>query len=207
MYVIPAKGEGYPIILGGPWLIVMNARQDWEKGTLVLKPPRKGDKPRGTIVYNLREGRQENLILETSKNEWSIEDSSSINEGSSSEESESDSLLNVLGAVLKESNLVGGESTKGVLKDDEMEKMLAKDFLDKEKEEFKVMLRKHSSLFIPEYCDITGVNVVEHYINLKPNCKPVAQKLRRLGVVQQEALLVDVKKLLQDDFIYLVENS
>ena len=32
MYVIPAKGEGYPIILGGPWLIAMNARQDWEKG-------------------------------------------------------------------------------------------------------------------------------------------------------------------------------
>ena len=38
-YVIPAKGEGYPIILGRPWLIAMNARQDWEKGTLILKPP------------------------------------------------------------------------------------------------------------------------------------------------------------------------
>ena len=39
MYVIPAKGEGYPIILGRPWLIAMNATQDWEKGTLVLNPP------------------------------------------------------------------------------------------------------------------------------------------------------------------------
>ena len=39
MYVIPAHREGYPIILGRPWLIAMNARQDWEKGTLVLKPP------------------------------------------------------------------------------------------------------------------------------------------------------------------------
>ena len=38
MYVIPAKGEGYPVILGRPWLIAMNARQDWEKGTLVLNP-------------------------------------------------------------------------------------------------------------------------------------------------------------------------
>ena len=28
MYVIPAKGEGYPIILGRPWFIAMNARQD-----------------------------------------------------------------------------------------------------------------------------------------------------------------------------------
>ena len=25
---MPAKGEGYPIILGRPWLIAMNARQD-----------------------------------------------------------------------------------------------------------------------------------------------------------------------------------
>ena len=67
MYVIPAHGKGYPIIVGRTWLIAINARQNWEKGTLVLKPPRKGDEPRGTIVYNLREGRQENLSLETSK--------------------------------------------------------------------------------------------------------------------------------------------
>ena len=26
MYVIPAQGEGYPVILGRPWLIAMNAR-------------------------------------------------------------------------------------------------------------------------------------------------------------------------------------
>ena len=35
--------------------------------------------------------------------------------------------------VLKESTLVGGKSTKDVLKDEYMEKMLAKDLLDKEK--------------------------------------------------------------------------
>ena len=71
----------------------MSARQDWEKGTLVLKPPGKGDKPRGTIVYKLREGRQEKLSLETSEDEWSIEDSSSMAEGRSSEGGESDSSL------------------------------------------------------------------------------------------------------------------
>ena len=49
--------------------------------------------------------------------------------------------------------------------------------------------------------------MVEHYINLKPSCRPVAQKLRRLGVVQQEGLLTEVKKLLQAGFIYLVEDS
>ena len=52
-----------------------------------------------------------------------------------------------------------------------------------EKEEFKVMLRKHLSLLISDYCEITGVTVVEHQINLKPNQKPVAQKLRRLGKI------------------------
>ena len=74
---------------------------------------------------------------------------------------------------------------------------------DKEREDFKVMLGKHPSLFFLDYGDITGVNVVEHYIKLKPNCTPMAQKLRILGVVQQEALLVEVKKLLQASSIYL----
>ena len=78
-------------------------------------------------MYNLREGRQENLSLETSEDEWSTHNSSSMGEGSSSEESESDSLLEVLGVVLKDSTLAGGESTKGVLKEEDMEMMLAKD--------------------------------------------------------------------------------
>ena len=55
MYVIPEKGEGYPFILGRPWLIAMNARQDWEKDTLVLKPP--GQRPGEVIVYNIKEGK------------------------------------------------------------------------------------------------------------------------------------------------------
>ena len=114
------------------------------------------------------------MSLETSEDEWSTEESSSKAEGSSSEGSESDSSLEVLGVVLKESTLAGGESTKGVLKEEDMEMMLAKDLTDKEKEDFKVMLGKHPSLFISNYCDITGVNVVEHYINLKPNCRLVA---------------------------------
>ena len=72
-------------------------------------------------MYNLREGRQENLSLETLEDEWITKDSSSMAEGSSSEESESDNLLEVLGVVLKESTLVGGKSTQGVLKDEDME--------------------------------------------------------------------------------------
>ena len=41
---------------------------------------------------------------------------------------------------------------------------------------------------------------------MKPDCKPVAQKLRRLNVVQQEAMLMELKKLLQARFIYLMED-
>ena len=73
--------------------------------------------------------------------------------------------------------------------------MLANDLLVEEKEDFKVMLRKHPSLFISDYFEILGVIVVEHQINLKANQKPVAQKLQCLGKIQQEALLAKVKRL------------
>ena len=75
--------------------------------------------------------------------------------------------------------------------------MLAKDLSLAEIEGFKTMLRKHPSLFISDYCEITGVPTVQHQINLKPNQKSVAQKLRRLGKIQQEALLTEVRKLHQ----------
>ena len=61
--------------------------------------------------------------------------------------------------------LSDGESTSGELKDEELENMLAKDLSDGEKEEFKVMLRTHSHLFISNYREISGVTVVEHHIN------------------------------------------
>ena len=75
--------------------------------------------------------------------------SSSTAEGSSEEsESEYDSSLEVCGIVLKESTSIEEEGTRRELNDEELESMLAKDLLDEEKEEFKVMLRKHSHLFI-----------------------------------------------------------
>ena len=48
---------------------------------------------------------------------------------------------------------------------------------------------------------------MQHQINLKPNQKPVAQKLRRLGKIQQEALLTEVRILTKAEFIYPVEDS
>ena len=108
--------------------------------------------------------------------------SSSTSEDTSQDSSECDSSLEVCGVTIKEPSEDGGESSQKELKDEDLEKMLAKDLLATEKEEFKFMLRKHPSLFISNYCNILGVTVVEHQINLKPNQKPVAQKLRRLGV-------------------------
>ena len=98
MYVIPAKGEGYPIILGRPLLIAMNARQDWEKGTLILNPPSRN--LGRAIVYNLKEGTEESLEVETlEESEPSLSGSSPTNEEASS--SEHDSSLEVCGVTLE----------------------------------------------------------------------------------------------------------
>ena len=57
---------------------------------------------------------------------------------------------------------------------EDLEKMLSQDLSIEERNKFKTMLRKHSPLFISDYCEISGVTVVEHHINLKANCNSVA---------------------------------
>ena len=127
MYIIPAKGEGYLIILGRPWLIAMNARQDWEKGTLILKPPRQ--KPGEVIVYNMKEGKQECLEEETSEeSESSAKTSSSASESTSQSSSECDSSMEICGVTLKNPSEIVGESSQKKQNDEDLEKMIAKDF-------------------------------------------------------------------------------
>ncbi|MCO5605063.1 hypothetical protein L7F22_059241 [Adiantum nelumboides] len=162
MYVLLARGEGYPIILGRPWLIAMNARQDWESRTLLLKPPRKEGKSIQTIVYNVKEGRKESLELETSEDEWSTEDSSSTAEVTSSvndSESEKSSLLEAMVVVLTRPTTQAGGSIKKTLSDEKIEDMLSTDLSKEERKEFEVMLQKHSPLFILDYKQIKGVTV------------------------------------------------
>ncbi|MCO5569091.1 hypothetical protein L7F22_022798 [Adiantum nelumboides] len=67
------------------------------------------------------------------------------------------------------------------------------------------MLEGYPRLFIDGYDQITGV--VQHHIKLKDGAKPVVQRLRRLGVIQQDALLSEVRKLLNAGFIYPIEDS
>ena len=159
-------------------------------------------------MYNMKNGKQECLEVETSEEtESSMGSTSSASEETNQSSSEYDSSLEVCGITLKEPSENNGESSQREFKDEDLEKILAKDLSADEKEGFKVMLRKHPSLFISDYNEISGVTAVEHQINLKANQKPVAQKLRRLGKIQQEALLAEVKKLTQSGFIYPVEDS
>ncbi|MCO5548866.1 hypothetical protein L7F22_002328 [Adiantum nelumboides] len=163
MYVLPARGEGYPIILGRPWLIAMNARQDWESRTLLLKPPRKEGKSIQTIVYNVMEGRKESSESETLEDEWSTEDSSStveVTSGVSDSESEKASLLEAMGVVLTRPTTQDGGSIKETLSDEKIEDMLSTYFSKEERKEFEVMLQKHLPLFILDYKQIKGVTMV-----------------------------------------------
>ncbi|MCO5583550.1 hypothetical protein L7F22_037461 [Adiantum nelumboides] len=84
--------------------------------------------------------------------------------------------------------------------------MLAKDLTKEEAEDYINMFKRYPHLFITDYSMIKGVDVIKHHIDLKPDAKQVAQKLRRLGVVQQEALLFEINKLLKAGFIYPVTN-
>ncbi|MCO5614953.1 hypothetical protein L7F22_069239 [Adiantum nelumboides] len=84
--------------------------------------------------------------------------------------------------------------------------MLSKGLTKEEEKDYINMFKRYPNLFITDYLMIKGVDVIQHHIDLKPKGKPVAQKLRRLGVVQQEALLTEVNKFLKAGFIYPVTN-
>ncbi|MCO5551704.1 hypothetical protein L7F22_005208 [Adiantum nelumboides] len=81
VYVMPTKGEGYPIILGRPWLMAMWARHDWGTDMLELQP-HKGVRKGKAIHIDIRDGKHESLDLETSVDEFS-----SSNYSTSKEES------------------------------------------------------------------------------------------------------------------------
>ena len=79
----------------------MNARQDWEKGTLILKPPRQ--RPWEVIVYNMKEGKHKCLEMETSKeSESSADSSTSASESASQSSSECDSSFEVCRVMIKD---------------------------------------------------------------------------------------------------------
>ncbi|MCO5593263.1 hypothetical protein L7F22_047271 [Adiantum nelumboides] len=86
-------------------------------------------------------------------------------------------------------------------------KMLAKDLTQEEREAYLAMLEGYPKLFIDGYDQIARASMVQHHINLKEGAKPMVQRLQRLGVIQQDALLSKVRKPLNARFIYPVEDS
>ncbi|MCO5591203.1 hypothetical protein L7F22_045184 [Adiantum nelumboides] len=92
-YIMSSKGNGYPLILGHPWLIKMGAKQDWEIGELICE--RAGKK----IVYDMKEKRHEEVSHEstTSESKEDLEDTTSSSEDLSSSLEEGSSVIDVMG--------------------------------------------------------------------------------------------------------------
>ena len=84
MYVIPTKGEGYPIILGRPWLISMNVDKKWGAGVMVLKPEGTKGKQNQRITYDMMKGKEVDVRYETIADEESSTYSTSKSEEGSS---------------------------------------------------------------------------------------------------------------------------
>ncbi|MCO5551288.1 hypothetical protein L7F22_004787 [Adiantum nelumboides] len=210
VYVMPTKGEGYPIILGRPWLMAMQARQDWGTGMLELQP-HKGAKKGKAIHIDLRGGKHESLDLETSVDEFSSFDYSTSEEESTITDESDSSQAQIMGVVLTNPTMVSSINVPQV-EEGKLAKMLAKDLTQDERQAYLAMLEGYPRLFIDGYDQITGVSVVQHHIILKDEAKPVVQRLRRLGVIQQDALLSEIRKLLnaelqEYEYTFIVEDS
>ncbi|MCO5597414.1 hypothetical protein L7F22_051491 [Adiantum nelumboides] len=157
IYVMPTKGESYPIILGRPWLMAIKAKQDWGSGLLKMQSPK------GKEV--------------------------------------------LMGVILNDPNKVDPPDIRPLVDESKLQQMLCADLCEEERTRYLQMLKGFPTLFIDGYDKITGISIVQHHINLKEGSKPTVQKLQRLGVVQQDALLSEVRKLLQAGFVYPVEDS
>ncbi|MCO5602872.1 hypothetical protein L7F22_057011 [Adiantum nelumboides] len=147
-----------------------------------------------------------------------VEDEESSDESSYGDEesyTSEESSMEVMGLIFQQPQAKGSSMSKEVevvakeepMMEERLRKMLSKDLTKEEEEDYINMFKRYPHLFITDYSMIKGVDVIQHHIDLKPDAKPIAQKLRRLGVVQQEDLLTEVNKLLKAGFIYLVTNS
>ncbi|MCO5599653.1 hypothetical protein L7F22_053758 [Adiantum nelumboides] len=160
--------------------MAMQARQDWGTGMLELQP-HKGEKKGKAIHIDLRDGKHESLDLETSVDEFSSSDYSTSEEESTITDDSNSSQAKIMGVVLTNPAMVSSMNVSQV-EEGKLKKMLAISQVEE------------------------GVSMVQHHINLNDRAKPVMQWLRRMGVVQQDALLSNVRKILNSGFIYPVED-
>ncbi|MCO5612308.1 hypothetical protein L7F22_066573 [Adiantum nelumboides] len=171
-YVMPSKGEGYPLILGRPWLMEVNADQKWGSGKLILQ---KGKR----IVSDMKLGKQSNICFETSTDEDSSGESSYGDEESYTSE---ESSMEVMGLVFQQPQAKGSSTEVEVTVQEEpmleerFKNMLAKDLTKEEEEGYINMFKRYPHLFITDYSMIKGVDVIQHHIDLKLDAKPVKEK-------------------------------
>ena len=98
VFVMPNKGEGYPLILGRPWLMAVRAKQYWGTGVIQLQGL-KGKE----IHYNIKTRRQQELDLKDLEDAFSSYATSSFEEESSTSESSED-FVEIMGIMMGDSN-------------------------------------------------------------------------------------------------------
>lgn len=210
-YIMAAKGNGDPLILGRPWLIKVGPLQDWETGRLICK-----NEDKKKVIYNMKEQQQEDIHEESTQSssdeEWS---KASSDEGTSSSTTEEDSSIEVMGIHFMQGSKgetsqgleeLGDQETTEAQKETMIDGMLSHTLTHEEKVEYKTMLSIFPNLFVKDYTIVRGVEAIQNHIALKPEVKPMAQKLRRLGTIKEKSLLEEVRKLLAAGFIYPVDN-
>ncbi|MCO5599623.1 hypothetical protein L7F22_053729 [Adiantum nelumboides] len=139
-YVMPSKGKGYPLILGRPWLMELNADQKWGSSILVLQKSKR-------IVYDMKLGKQPNICFETSTDEESSDESSYGDEESYTSE---ESSMEVMGLVFQQPQAKGSSTSKEVevtaqeepMLEERLRKMLAKDLTKEEEEDYIDMFKR-----------------------------------------------------------------
>ncbi|MCO5556763.1 hypothetical protein L7F22_010315 [Adiantum nelumboides] len=104
--------------------MAMKVRQDWETGSLELRPNHKVGGKQQKIVYNMKQGRQQELVMETFVDELSTSNCS-LSKDESSEEGASS--LEVMGIVLQDSEGEGGQDSLLLLK--EVKRLLRAGFI------------------------------------------------------------------------------
>ncbi|MCO5603261.1 hypothetical protein L7F22_057410 [Adiantum nelumboides] len=120
IYVMSTKGEGYPIILGRPWLMAIKAKQDWGTGLLKMQSS-KGKE----VFYNMKTGKQQDLSLETSMDKFSTK-STTTSEGESTMTEDSDSSIKVMGVILNDPNKVDPPDIRPLVNESEVQRYLQK---------------------------------------------------------------------------------
>ena len=179
-----AKVNGYPLILGRPWLIKVGDLQDWENGKLICRHE-DGRK----VVYNMKEQKQEEIQHESTSSgmkEDSFDDST--DEETSGDTTEEESSIEVMGVRFLPQQQkhqggmeeVGEQSMPKAKKEEMVDNMLSPTLTLEEKEEYRDMLLGFPHLFVKDYVDVRGVDANQHHIILKLEFTPRVRKLRRL---------------------------